>query len=308
MNDDMDMDNRLEIAGDSGIMQWLPRFVVVVTIVGFVSLAWYAYRTGTQSIKDEDLIVVEADKTPMKEKPADPGGMQFPNQDKTIFETFSNATQNPPKVERVLPAPEEPIAKPAEMAETTTFVNEKLQKKDEGQLVKKPETILPVPEKTPPKEAILSLKEGTLPPPPVENKKAQVDDSIVSYTMDKKGQKTAAAEPVAKEKPQAMLTEVKATPKEEEPKEKPAPVKSDSAKVKVQLGAYRSQTEAKTAFGSMQKKFPQLAGKSPVIVKADLGEKGIYYRLRVGAGDSDADAKALCKTLSAKGQACIVAP
>ncbi len=91
-----------------------------------MALAWYAYHAGTQSTKDEDLLVVEADKTPMKEKPLDPGGMKFPNQDKTIFETFSNA--QPPKVERVLPAPEEPL--PQEMPirpETTTWMNDKAQ-------------------------------------------------------------------------------------------------------------------------------------------------------------------------------------
>ena len=110
------------------VERWLPGVVVVSALTGFSVLAWYAYTTSTQSSNEEDLIVVEADKTPMKEKPLDPGGMKFPNQDKTVFETFSNGTQQQPKVERVLPAPEEPLPKNIDTSGTKTWVNEKLHK------------------------------------------------------------------------------------------------------------------------------------------------------------------------------------
>ncbi|MEQ1790249.1 MAG: hypothetical protein ABL857_07385, partial [Rickettsiales bacterium] len=101
-----------EIEGEyvSGISKFVPTIVLATAIVGFISLAWYAYNAGKQSIKEDDLLVIEAEKTPMKEKPENRGGMHFPNQDKTIFETFS--TSNPAKdAESVLPPPEEPIDK-----------------------------------------------------------------------------------------------------------------------------------------------------------------------------------------------------
>ena len=110
------------------VERWLPGVVVISALTGFSVLAWYAYTTSTQSSNEEDLLVVEADKTPMKEKPLDPGGMKFPNQDKTVFETFSNGAQQPPKVERVLPAPEEPMPKNIDTSGTKTWVNEKLHK------------------------------------------------------------------------------------------------------------------------------------------------------------------------------------
>ena len=74
----------------------------------------------------------------------------------------------------------------------------------------------------------------------------------------------------------------------------------------VQLGAYRSEGEANEAWEKMHVKFKELSDKSPVIVKADLGEKGIYYRLRVGGLESPTEAKSLCKALSSKGQVCIL--
>ena len=110
------------------VEKWLPAVVVISALTGFSVLAWYAYTTSTQSANEEDLLIVEAEKTQMKEKPLDPGGMKFPNQDKTVFETFSNGSQQPPKVERVLPAPEEPMPRHLDTTGTKTWVNEKLHK------------------------------------------------------------------------------------------------------------------------------------------------------------------------------------
>ena len=60
------------------------------------------------------------------------------------------------------------------------------------------------------------------------------------------------------------------------------------------------------AWKKIQHKHKELAGKKPLVAKADLGAKGIYYRLRVGGFPSAAEAKALCAVLAAKGQSCIL--
>ena len=56
----------------------------------------------------------------------------------------------------------------------------------------------------------------------------------------------------------------------------------------------------------MHTKFKELSDKKPATIRADLGSKGIYYRLRVNSLDA-AGAKNICQSLSAKGQACIIA-
>jgi hypothetical protein len=100
-----------EVMEEGGRFRWLPGVVVTTAFAGFIALAWHAYHYGAQSVEDGNLVVVEADQTPMKEKPLDPGGMKFPNQDKTVFETFAGNGGNPPKVERIMPPPEEPMPK-----------------------------------------------------------------------------------------------------------------------------------------------------------------------------------------------------
>ena len=115
----------------SSVGRWVPFAVVSFAFAGFIGLAWYAYHSGTQTIREEDLVVIEADRTPIKEKPEDPGGMKFPNQDKTVFETFAGSgNQQPPRVERVLPPPEEPLQKQVDTSQTQSYVNEKLRKEE----------------------------------------------------------------------------------------------------------------------------------------------------------------------------------
>lgn len=75
----------------------------------------------------------------------------------------------------------------------------------------------------------------------------------------------------------------------------------------VQLASFRSQEEATTSWGRMQTRFPELMTQvRPDIQRADLGERGIYYRLRVGFFSDKARADAFCAELSAAGQSCLV--
>lgn len=95
-------------AEDNNVLRWMPRLLLIIAVGGFALLAWYAYRSGPEAGKGEELLVIEADKTPVRETPENPGGMEVPNQDKTVFETISDAKPQP-KPEKVLPAPEEPL-------------------------------------------------------------------------------------------------------------------------------------------------------------------------------------------------------
>lgn len=299
----MDIDEHQE----KGVVYWLPKLVVTGTIVGFVSLAAYAYQTGTQSMNEEDLPIIEAEKAPIKERPDDPGGMKFPNQDKTVFETFGGNTQVPPKVERVLPSPEEPMPKKLDTSETRTWINEKLHRQEEE--ATQSSVTLPIKEVDKVAKNAASVEAPKV-EQPVTATAAPVESVVTVTPADKKtspvllqvekDQASASedAKPAAKAKEDAVAT------KTAEVKVK-APEKDSG--VRVQLGAYKSETEAKEAFAKMQKKFAVLGGKKPVVVKADLGAKGTYYRLRVGGFSAASEAQSMCKVLSAKQQACIIA-
>ncbi len=75
----------------------------------------------------------------------------------------------------------------------------------------------------------------------------------------------------------------------------------------VQIGAFRSQAEADGQWSKMQGKFGTfLAGKSPDVERADLGAKGVYYRLRIGPFASADDAKTYCAGLKERGADCLI--
>jgi cell division protein FtsN len=75
----------------------------------------------------------------------------------------------------------------------------------------------------------------------------------------------------------------------------------------LQIGAYKSQAEADAAWKTYKARHSALlAGFSENVQQADLGEKGIWFRLRV-AGFSDKDvASATCERLKADGGACFL--
>ncbi len=74
----------------------------------------------------------------------------------------------------------------------------------------------------------------------------------------------------------------------------------------VQLAALRDEASARATFERMQSKYPDLlGGLSLDIQRAELGDKGIYYRARAGFMDKAA-ATTLCERLEAQGAGCIV--
>ncbi len=75
----------------------------------------------------------------------------------------------------------------------------------------------------------------------------------------------------------------------------------------VQVTSQRSEGEAQAAFRELRAKYPnQLGGREPIIRRADLGDKGTYYRALVGPFASAEEAAGLCSGLKAAGGACIV--
>jgi cell division septation protein DedD len=75
----------------------------------------------------------------------------------------------------------------------------------------------------------------------------------------------------------------------------------------VQVSSQRSEADAQTEFRALQAKFPaQLGGHRPMVRRADLGDKGVYYRAMVGPYASMEQAAQMCSSLKAAGGSCIV--
>jgi hypothetical protein len=75
----------------------------------------------------------------------------------------------------------------------------------------------------------------------------------------------------------------------------------------VQVSSQRSEAEAQSSFRTLQAKYPNiLGGRQPIIRRADLGDKGIYYRAQVGPFATLDQATELCSSLKAAGGQCVV--
>jgi len=78
--------------------------------------------------------------------------------------------------------------------------------------------------------------------------------------------------------------------------------------LRVQIGSFRSASDATSAWDKTAAAHQELIGqRQPYIVEADLGERGIYYRLQIGPLHSANEARTLCNALKARGQDCIIA-
>lgn len=116
------------------------------------------------------------------------------------------------------------------------------------------------------------------------------------------GQAPAASAPPPVQKPAAPRVAAAA------PAAAPARAASSGGSYVVQVAARKSQTDALAAFADIQQKYPRLLdGYRPIIKRADLGNKGVWYRLNVGPVESKKVASSLCSQLKSAGmRSCLI--
>jgi hypothetical protein len=75
----------------------------------------------------------------------------------------------------------------------------------------------------------------------------------------------------------------------------------------VQVSSQRSEADAQASYRALQSRYPNvLASRSPLIKRADLGDKGVYYRAMVGPFASSEQATQVCGDLKNAGGQCLV--
>ena len=295
-----------------GAFRWLQVVVVLLAIGGFFALAWYAYKSG-ETVDENSVEIVKADKTPIKEVPTNPGGMQIPNQDKTVYGLINGGKTEKPIAERILPAVEEPIQRDAE---TQTWVSDKIK---ENQSDGEPVKIVENGKESAPVAPIVSSQ-------PVQEKKVEqfnpakavpVAAPVLAEAPKIEKSVTVPNAPVAQvattsPQPEAKKTEVAvapvAAPKVMAKEAKKEPVKEEKLpKIRVQLGAYKTEAEARKDWKIKANKFDELSDKHYYIVKINIEGKGTFYRLQVGGFSTAKIAERFCVNLVSENQACLLA-
>ncbi len=102
----------------------LAAFVVAVALGGFSAVVWYSFTKGQEDNQEALVPLIKAENRPIKVRPEKPGGMEVPNQDKLVYSRM-NPGERPPPVEKLLPLPETPVAKPAASPEDGSTGNAK---------------------------------------------------------------------------------------------------------------------------------------------------------------------------------------
>jgi cell division septation protein DedD len=140
-------------------------------------------------------------------------------------------------------------------------------------------------------------------------KSGQPARSSGPLSLDPQAQASVAPPP-----PSARDRAASAPPPPAVPAQDPPPPRLASAPANVGTGGYavqlssqKSEAEAQSSFRSLQAKFPdQLGNRSPIVRRADLGDKGIYYRAMVGPFGSADEAGRFCSGLKAAGGQCLI--
>lgn len=107
----------------------------------------------------------------------------------------------------------------------------------------------------------------------------------------------APGAPAAPEPPPARVAAVN-------PTAAPAPA---SGGYVVQVSSQKTEADAQASYRSLQSKFPSVLGsRAPLIKRADLGDKGVFYRAMVGPFGSRDEAAQFCSNLKTAGGQCVI--
>ena len=74
----------------------------------------------------------------------------------------------------------------------------------------------------------------------------------------------------------------------------------------VQVSSQKSEADAQSSYRALQAKYSQLKSHQPIIRRADLGNKGVFYRAMVGPFESGDEAVQFCNGLKQAGGQCII--
>jgi hypothetical protein len=281
-----DRDDGLQLVGEDRAEEFsrpdrrLPTMLLTLLAMAlFAGGLWFAYIQGTRhpaaSPSGQMVPLIRADEHPAKVRPDQPGGMAIPDQNVSLYNEKPGGTG----MEKLLPAAEQPMPRPAPLARETSAT---------------PASLGPPPGAATPQAALPAGPPGvTVPAAPVAGPPAAASTKSAAAKV--------APPPAAKAAPQAKQATSRAGGTAAAPAERATPVQ-------LRLGSLRSPEAAREEWARLKRENPDLLGKlSAVAVRTDLGDQGIYYRIQAGSFGDAAAAEKLCGELKRRKLGCILA-
>lgn len=268
-----DEDDTFDAREDSrrGPLLLTAAFAVFVLFIGVV---WSAYRQGIREGGRDAPPVIVADSEPYRERPADPGGVEAPDQNLTVYDRLSGETRPGDGDEaNVRPGPEEPI----DNGERPSLQIESVDPDAAG-------------------------SERVADTPPLRE---AVEDPVVDTPPDTTT--GGPAQIVPQDDPPARDPVVE-TPAEPDPEPvRTAAVATPGGDWVVQIGSFRTEQEAEEAWLNFATRHSGIgSGFAPDIQSTEIEGRGTYHRLRIAAFSSRDTASDYCSQLQSRGQDCYV--
>lgn len=271
---------------------------ILIGVLLAVLLGMFMFDSDEQDDANAEPVIIEGSTRPVKTRPSNPGGMDIPDQDKTVYkrmrsdkvdtqvEVISIAAEKPvqPQIKTkeggILGAPL-PSTQPQPSVSNEEIEWEVLNLKEKAiQIEDTAEEVVPAAEVQQQEEV----------PVPVQVKEAE------------KPVVTAKVEPAVQQKQSAPKTESKPATKTIA---KPATTQNKNA-WHVQLISLRSKAAVNKEWPKILKAHSSLLSGLPHQVK-EVNIKGkVFYRLMVGEYKNKKDAQSLCSKLKARKQDCTI--
>ncbi len=277
--------------------------------------------------------IILADNSPAKEKPADPGGENVPNQDQAVYRSVEGRSNGDIEQPTLLESEETPIqvtnvdiadggganalaprtvrtvtvrpdgtivgstnAGTAPRSVRVTTLSDNRFEVGENSAAANPIG----PEATPPVAASPASEPA---PAPVVVAAAEPEVATPEPVV-------VASEPVAPAPvvptPAPKPVEVAKVEPTPEPEPAPAPTPAAASPYKVQISSQRSDAAARSSYDNLSRRYASvIGGKGVDYQRTDIPGKGIYYRVRIPAA-SRSEANTICSRLKSAGGSCFV--
>jgi SPOR domain len=293
--------------------------VLALAVVG--TGAAFAYRTYIGSPRSGEPPIIRADAGPTKVVPApSDGAAKLPDRmtpgdgaekivpreeapvdvnaksgPRVVFPPL-NQNGNPPPAASVAPGAVPP---PATAANGTLPSSEPRKIKTFSVRGDQPDgSAVPVGTPPPAKPAPAARAAATPPPATPRNPPSSANASA-NAPLSLAPQGTAQPAPATDARPRVAATAPVQTA--------PAPAPGAGGGYLVQVSSQRNEADAQASYKALQGKFPAVLGShAPLIKRADLGDKGVYYRAMVGPFGSPDEASQFCGSLKSAGGQCVV--
>lgn len=323
--------NKYDESISESVAGYSSKIIMVVLLLSFLVIMCVLWLLKGFSDKEYEIPLIKSDmRGEVRYKPTDPGGEYIANKDKMIYNTISDKkNKQQPQVVKIMPKVEKPIdrstlKKTAKSTENSTSKSKIVATSDAKQEKAKNTDGSIKLSKSSNLQKNDNLKEDDNNVDSIVPRLKQTQDNIVVKTkIVKKVEPKRIVKEVVKKQPSYNRKEIneafnKITLEDLQKKlEKSEVAKLEEKKVqskvvneksyKIQLASFRTPADAGEQWVSLKSKYPdQLQGLKLNIEKVNLGDKGIFYRLRPMGIETITKARKICDKLISKNQGCLV--